>query len=223
MLAKMKEFYKNLRLYFDKAFQKESKFAETYKDEIAKISNVEIDGQDIDPENIKLLSLWNLIKNASDGIKSADEDTTKLKNGVTNSFAKVDAKQFKQGLMTLAGFKPKTVRVSMNGSKIAQYLTNLNASINAVKADEDAVMKSYNNALSEVDKAAKEFEKTAKETKSDSEKKANEKGSKIATKKAELIKDCLGLLNTAAGVKAGCYKTLAKQAKMAAYKGIASN
>lgn len=216
MWAKVKEFFANLRTYFEKMVMAEGKFADKYENEIKGISSVKVEGFKLNPEAILPGTVWSKIQ----GTKVAfDSNTSSLLDKVSMDLVGKPAKQFKQGLSAKMGYKVKPEDITLSGAQIHGILSGLNGKINDLKKLQDATDKSYTEALKAAEAAKKEAANS--EAKDADAKSAKKDAISETTKRINLLKDGLKLVNTTVGMIAGAYKYEAKLAKKAAYKGIA--
>ncbi|MEI2418939.1 hypothetical protein V6O07_01595, partial [Arthrospira platensis SPKY2] len=260
MWKRMQDFFKSVKLYFDKVVAKEGKFAETYKDEISKISNVKVEGYDF-KFDLTIADAWkkaetailgernkltNVIadlgkmkvdkNNSSEANKKAAGEamgtmkgnlltSAQLKDNVSKDIIGSDAKGFKTAVSKAFGITPKQIEVTYSGSELLKILTGLNARLNDIDADKRETDVAYRQVLKEIDNISTQAEKAASgsgKATTDAYKSQASKIKSVCAGLASSAKDLLNFVNQIAGIKAGCYKKEASQAKVAAYKGIAS-
>lgn len=229
MWAKIKEFFKGVRMFFDKIALNSKKFAEKYEKQIKEVKSVTIEGQDYKPENLSVDEIWKngskaVISNTMGGItkgeavKEADVRSEIVKAICHNG---TDVKKYCLEKMNV---KPAKTNITFSGSELLTQMKEINTYINDVKAEEKAVDKLYTECLSNIDRAKKDAEKNSKDdSNSDDDRKSSGKQAKVHAMRANLMKEVMNYVNTAAGVKIQVYKSAAGQAKTAAYKGIAEN
>lgn len=242
MWARMKDFFKGIRTYFDKLLMNEKKFVEKYGDDIKKISSVKVSGHNLDLSKVpsldkfwtgtvaplvagekKALALFiadiqpekateEAAKESFEKAKSAIKSTSDFKKAMQNG----SKKEFKTDLLEKAGVEAKKAEVTYSGSEIISVLGGLNNAINEIKEAENGINTTYNKALAEVKEIINAAEVANKKLSSYGSK-AKALGNGVVSN----VKAGLEFVNTVAGVKMSLLKMQASQAKQAAYKGIA--
>lgn len=220
MWAKIKEFFKGVRTFFDKIVMSSKSFAEKYETQIKAVKSVTIEGQDYKPENLKISNdIWKPASSYVTGSELADYNKTIKESEARDAMlSKITSdKNIKKFCLEKMNIKPAKTNVTFSGSELLSAMKEVNSSINTIKAEESEIDKLYSTALSEIEKAKKDAE-GAKDNKEYNKNKA-----RVAGIRASLIKDAMNQVNTATGLKIGAIKSMAGQAKTAAYKGIAQN
>ena len=222
MWAKMKEFFKNVKLFFQSLVQKGSKFAENYKDEINAISTVKIEGQKIDPSAIKIQTMFSTAETKANAIKE-DDKTQDVLDKISETLVKQPSKSFRKGCAALLGYTPKPVEITYTGSQIMGILSKLNNLLNDVNKDSLEVDGAYKATISEINSEMSNTSDALEKEENEDKIKELKAKNKIASNKCSILKSALGLVNTAAGLKISALKLQASQAQKAAYKGIAES
>lgn len=236
MWDRMKEFFKGVRTYFDKMFMNERKFAEKYKTQIQAIKSVSIEGYDLKINDITAKSAWDKVVPKADAyygkvhvpltvekLKSVKKElptAAEFKDEASKAVVGAPASQFKAEILKIMGFQPKKTDVKYTGSEILAAIVNSNTVINTIKEDESATNKAYQDAIAKVEDAKKTYEKLANGSDGDGKSVASGQASALNTV-LDFYKTGLDLVNQIAGYRISAHKKNCKQAKTAAYKGIA--
>lgn len=218
MWAKIKEFFKGVRTFFDRVVLNSKKFGEKYEDQIKAVKSVTIEGQNYNPSGLKLDSdIWSKADGYIKSIAYNNKDIKEAEARDNMLSAITSDKNIKKFCSEKVGIKPAKTNVTFSGSDLLTAMKEVNSSINIIKAEESAVDKLYSTALSKIEEIKKQ--KESQENKTEYAKSAI----RVAGIKANLVKEAMNLVNTATGIKIGAVKAMAGQAKTAAYKGIAQN
>lgn len=236
MWNRLKEFFNGVRTYFDKLFMNERKFAEKYKDQIKKISSVSIEGYDLKVDNITVQGAWGKVVPKAkayfdkvhkpltvDTLKSVKKElptAAEFKDEASKAVLGVTAADFKSEVLKVMGFQPKKTDVKYSGSEILNIISNSNTVINDIKKDEAEANKAYQEAIKAVEDAKKTYNTLAGSAEGDAKSVASGQASALNTV-LDYYKTGLDLVNQIAGYRISAHKKNCKQAKAAAYKGIA--
>lgn len=240
MWAKMKEFFSNLRLFFDRYAKKNGAFAEKYEKEIQKISSVSVDGYSFTPAKVDIKSLFEKGMDAIEsttGDKSAPVKSSDIEKAYYKAMGASDSKDFNKKISTLCGYKGTKTPVKYSGSEILKAINGQSDFIEKVNDDKEAVDDAYTKAIEIAEQTKKKFSDNEssdtlatkdKDTEAVAKLKSgarNANGNKAANQQKLMdgAKNLLAAINIAAGIKSKCYKEDATQAKTAAYKGIAES
>lgn len=243
MWNRIKDFFKSVKLFFDKLIMKESKFASTYKNEILKIASVEIEGYDVSPDALTVKACWDkaealintqkkfvedakkvavAAKNGADASSEVDKikgklkSTQDLKDTIANDTVNATADSFKKEVLNKLGLDATTT-VKYTGSDIHTILSGLSKNLSKISDDEKEANSAYKDAVKSVDEIAKNLK--ADENNKDKTA-AYTVVKSMGTTVAGQCKELLNFVNTVAGARTTAYKTEASQAKKAAYKGM---
>lgn len=236
MWNRLKEFFKGVRTYFDKLFMNERKFAEKYKTQIQAIKSVSIEGYDLKINDITVQGAWGKVEPkakayfgkvhkplTAEQLKSVKKDlptAAEFKDEASKAVVGVPASQFKAEILKIMGFQPKKTDVKYTGSEIMAVIANSNTVINDIKKDESEADKAYQEAIKAVEDAKKTYNTLAGSSEGEGKSVASGQASALNTV-LDYYKTGLDLVNQIAGYRISAHKKNCKQAKTAAYKGIA--
>lgn len=226
MWARMKDFFKNVRLFFDKLAMKESKFVEKYEKEISQITKVKVSGYKFDFSKLTVGGAWTNIKKVIDTEKGRISELDGKDKAAIDKLKVTEGDKFKDALAgaVVSGAKAGTLdkkiqqafgmkegkgEVEYNGTTLVKILKGLGEAKNVVNEEQEGVDDAYKAAIDEVEK----LEDDNKE----------KDGATFASKIASNVKLGADFINKVAGIKIALLKKECGQAKAAAYKGIAAD